>query len=160
MLNDRPSPARNMAHDLRVGDPLPALAFEVSAAQIFMYSAITWNRHQIHYNQAQARAEGHADIVVQRGLLGNLLVRYINSYFDNIYIETLSWKVVSSLTPGQLIHCSATVVHISGSGWQQALQLSLSLKHKERVISEASAAIRGRHRADVLVPYNWGSEGV
>jgi hydroxyacyl-ACP dehydratase HTD2-like protein with hotdog domain len=164
MLNDNrilaSTLANDLATDLRVGDPLPILEFEVSAAQVFMYSAITWNRHQIHYNQTQARAEGHADIVVQRGLLGNLLVRYINSYFDNIYIETLSWKVVSSLTPGQVVQCTASVIDISGSGWQQALRLNLSLKHKERIISEASAAIRGRHRVDVLVPYNWGSEGV
>ena len=78
MLNDRPSPARNMAHDLRVGDPLPALAFEVSAAQIFMYSAIPWNRHQIHYNQAQHHhatlapriqlSVGHLFAVAQRQL--------------------------------------------------------------------------------------------
>lgn len=164
MLNDRPLPAstlaNDLAHHLRVGDLLPILAFEVSVAQIFMYSAITWNRHQIHYNQTQARAEGHADIVVQRGLLGNLLVRYINSYFVNIYIERLAWKVVSSLMPGQVVHCSASVVAISGSGWQQALQLSLSLKHKDRLVCDASAAICGRHRAEVLVPYSWDSEGI
>jgi len=155
MLSDRTASATTLFSNLRVGEQLPTLTYQVSATQIFMYSAITWNRHPIHYNQTQARREGHADILVQRGLLGNLLVRYVTSSVSSIYIQTLDWKVVSSLTPDQIVQCTATVSQLTQKDWQAELQLSLTMKHDNRLICAGSVAIRSLEERDFLLPTAW-----
>jgi len=158
MLSDRVASATTLFNNLRVGEQLPTLTYQVSATQIFMYSAITWNRHPIHYNQTQARREGHDDILVQRGLLGNLLVRYVTSSFRNIYIQTLDWKVTSSLTPDQVVQCTATVTKLSLADWQEALQLSLTMEHEDRLICAGSVEIRALQKRDFLLPADWKKE--
>ncbi|WP_320821972.1 hypothetical protein [Reinekea sp.] len=160
MLSDRPGSASAFVGNPKVGEQLPTLSYQVSAPQIFMYSAITWNRHPIHYNQTQARLEGHSDILVQRGLLGNLFVRYLNSSYQDIYIQTLAWKVVSSLTPDQIVQCTATVTHLCQTGWQEKWQLSLAMTHENRLVCDGTAEIRALQKRDFLLPIDWEQEKV
>lgn len=56
-----------------VGTKLSKLVKTPDRQQLFMFSAITWNRHAIHYNRQHARDEGLPDVVVQRALVGNFL---------------------------------------------------------------------------------------
>lgn len=89
---------------------LPELALTPTPEQLFMFSAATWNRHHIHYSSAAARAEGHPDIVVQRGLIGNYLARLLTNWLgDRGEIRTLSWKVVRSAVPGKQLRCEGYV---------------------------------------------------
>lgn len=86
---------------------IPELTVVPTAAQLFMFSAITWNRHRIHYSKDAAVAEGHADVVVQRALLGNFLARMLEHWLAaRGDIRELSWKVLSSATPGNALHCT------------------------------------------------------
>jgi hydroxyacyl-ACP dehydratase HTD2-like protein with hotdog domain len=91
--------------------PLPPLALQPSAGQVFMFSAVTWNRHHIHYSAEAARAEGHAGVVVQRALIGNFLARLLTGWLAGAgEIRSLRWKVVKSATPGQELRCGGEVV--------------------------------------------------
>jgi hydroxyacyl-ACP dehydratase HTD2-like protein with hotdog domain len=56
-----------------VGTKLGELVKKPDRRQLFMFSAITWNRHAIHYDRQSAREEGLPDVVVQRALIGNFL---------------------------------------------------------------------------------------
>ncbi len=86
---------------------IPVLTVVPTAAQLFMFSAVTWNRHRIHYSKEAAVAEGHTDVVVQRALLGNFLARMLEQWLaDRGEIRELSWKVLSSATPGTALHCT------------------------------------------------------
>ncbi|MBK7862574.1 MAG: acyl dehydratase [Archangiaceae bacterium] len=85
---------------------LPALTFRPTHAQVFMFSAATWNRHHIHYSDEAARAEGHTGVVVQRGLIGNFLARMLTRWLEGRgEIRGLSWKVVKSARPGDELSC-------------------------------------------------------
>lgn len=100
-------PMEKLALPLR----LPGLSVLPTAAQLFMFSAVTWNRHHIHYSDEAARAEGHAGIVVHRGLLGNFLARMLTSWLgDRGQIRTLSWKVLRSAGVGSPLRCEGEVV--------------------------------------------------
>lgn len=48
------------------------LAF--TPADLFRYSAVTWNAHRIHYDSCYARAEGYPGLVVHGPLLATVLV--------------------------------------------------------------------------------------
>lgn len=89
---------------------LPELVVEPTAAQVFMFSAATWNRHHIHYSRDAAVREGHADIVLQRALLGNLFARHAQAWLGTAgSVRRLAWKVLSSALPGQALRCNGVV---------------------------------------------------
>ncbi|MDX2086935.1 MAG: hypothetical protein SFX73_03745 [Kofleriaceae bacterium] len=93
-------------------------AFELrvtpSRIQLFTFGAITWNRHKIHFDRAHAQAEGHDDVVVQRGLLGNFLARSVARWAGAAgRLERLQWKVIQSAFPDQELRCQGAVTRVS-----------------------------------------------
>ena len=89
---------------------IPELGVCPDRAQVFMYSAITWNRHHIHYSKDDAVSEGLPDIVVQRGLIGNFLARLITNWIGNsAELCKLTWKVTRSALPGKDIVCRGKI---------------------------------------------------
>lgn len=93
-----------------VGTELEKLVIQPDCRQLFMFSAITWNRHAIHYDRASARAEGLPDVVVQRALVGNFFARLLErGTHQRADIRRLEWKVIRSAVPGDTLTCSGVV---------------------------------------------------
>ena len=89
---------------------LPELRVWPTPMQLFMFSAITWNRHHIHYSGEAARAEGHPDVVVQRSLLGNYFARHAGAWLGpEGRISQLTWRVVGPAVPHQWLRCNGVV---------------------------------------------------
>jgi len=102
--------------DIRVGASIPPVRFCPTEKEVFMFSAITWNRHHIHYSETAAREEGLPDIVVQRGLIGNYLAQLISHWVGSPgHMRELSWKMKNSAVPGQILVCSGEVVSIENA---------------------------------------------
>lgn len=92
---------------------LPELEVVPDHMSIFMFSAITWNRHHVHYSKDAAVAEGLPDVVVQRALLGNYLARAVGDWAgDEADVRELSWKVRSSATPNARLRCQGSVTAV------------------------------------------------
>jgi hydroxyacyl-ACP dehydratase HTD2-like protein with hotdog domain len=66
--------------DVRVGDEMPKVVRTPTRAQLFMYSAISWNVHRIHYDQDYAKSEGHPAVLVHGPLQGALLGQYLTDW--------------------------------------------------------------------------------
>ncbi len=66
--------------DVAVGFELPVVVKNASRAQLFLYSAATWNPHRIHYDRAQAAAEGHPDVLVHGPLQGAWLTQFVTDW--------------------------------------------------------------------------------
>ena len=66
-----------MSSTLRVGDLLPPLRHTATTFQLFRYSAVTWNPHRIHFDQAHARAEGHRGLALHSHLRAALALRCV-----------------------------------------------------------------------------------
>ena len=89
---------------------IPELIVCPDRTQIFMFSAITWNRHLIHYSKDAAISEGLPDIVVQRALIGNFLARLITNWVgDSAELRRLAWKVTRSALPDRDIVCRGKI---------------------------------------------------
>jgi hydroxyacyl-ACP dehydratase HTD2-like protein with hotdog domain len=92
---------------------LPELEVVPDHMQIFQFSAITWNRHHVHYSKDAALAEGLPDVVVQRALLGDFLARAVDDWAgEEADLRELSWKVRSSATPNVRLRCQGEVVAV------------------------------------------------
>ena len=89
---------------------IPELVICPDHRQVFMFSAVTWNRHHIHYSKDAAIREGLPDVVVQRGLIGNFLARLLTDWVgERGELRKLAWKVTRSALPGKDIVCRARI---------------------------------------------------
>ena len=66
-----------MSAAYRVGDVLPRLEHTATELQLFRYSAVTWNPHRIHFDQAYAAREGHAGVALHSHLRAALALRCV-----------------------------------------------------------------------------------
>jgi len=79
------------------GDPMRELVKVPTPMQLFMFSAVTWNRHLIHYNTEFARADGLKHVAVHRALIGGMLAQMISEWIgDDGAIQSLEWSVRGS----------------------------------------------------------------
>jgi hydroxyacyl-ACP dehydratase HTD2-like protein with hotdog domain len=134
------SSAKQLGED-STGRALPELAITPTAAQVFMFSAATWNRHHIHYSKDAAQAEGLSDIVVQRGLIGNFLGRLLTNWLgDAGEVRELSWKVLQSATPNRELRCQGVITgqERSGSGRLVLCELKI-LNDQDQTIATGDA---------------------
>jgi hydroxyacyl-ACP dehydratase HTD2-like protein with hotdog domain len=96
--------------NMSVTTQIPELIVCPDHTQVFMFSAVTWNRHHIHYSKDAAISEGLPDIIVQRGLIGNFLTRLITNWVgDSAELCKLTWKVTRSALPGKDIICRGKI---------------------------------------------------
>ena len=114
-----------------------------------MFSAITWNRHLIHYHKDTTVSEGFPDIVVQRGLIGNFFARLmINWVGDCAELCKLTWKVTRSALPGKDIVCRGKIMEKIDSEREKYLicEVTASNENDEFIASgEATIVFTGNH---------------
>lgn len=123
--------------------PLPELSFKPTHAQVFMFSAVTWNRHHIHYSDEAAKAEGHTGVVVQRGLIGNFLARMLTKWLAGKgEIRGLSWKVVKSARPGDELRCRGEMTSIIERDGQRLYVCALRVvDSQDQLLAEGTAEL-------------------
>jgi 3-methylfumaryl-CoA hydratase len=66
-----------MSINFQVGDTLRPLKHTATTFQLFRYSAVTWNPHRIHFDEAYAREEGHAGVALHSHLRAALALRCV-----------------------------------------------------------------------------------
>ncbi len=125
---------------------LPELAVTPTRSQIFMFSAITWNRHHVHYDKEAALSEGLPDVVVQRGLLGNFIARMLGNWLGEAgEIEQLNWKVTNSARPDQELIISGKVMTKSSDADRHRVQCTVEIR-----TSEGSSVASGEARLQIF----------
>jgi hydroxyacyl-ACP dehydratase HTD2-like protein with hotdog domain len=93
-------PRPRHAGDVREGDELPVMTKQANRAQLFLYSAITWNPHRIHYDRDYARFEGHPDVIVHGPLQGSWLTQYVTDWAGPAgRLVTVAWQNRASALP-------------------------------------------------------------
>jgi hydroxyacyl-ACP dehydratase HTD2-like protein with hotdog domain len=126
--------------------PIPeARAFELrvtpSRTQLFTFGAVTWNRHKIHFDREEARAEGFSDVVVQRGLLGNFLARSVARWASaDGCLERLVWRVHQSAFPDQELRCEGEVTTVSEVDEARVVDCALRIMNPDGALVAAGEA--------------------
>jgi hydroxyacyl-ACP dehydratase HTD2-like protein with hotdog domain len=129
--------------NISVTTQIPELIVCPDHTQIFMFSAVTWNRHHIHYSKDAAVREGLADIVVQRALIGNFFARLITNWVgDRAELRKLSWKVTRSALPGNDIVCRGKINERIESENDKYLVCEVTASNKDdELIASGSAKV-------------------
>ncbi len=89
-------------NDVAVGDDLPVMAKSASRAQLFLYSAASFNPHRIHYDRDYAALEGHPDLLVHGPLQGSWLTQFLTDWIGpKGRLRNVSWQNRASAFPEQ-----------------------------------------------------------
>jgi 3-methylfumaryl-CoA hydratase len=130
--------------DVAVGDELPRVVRQASRAQLFLYSAATWNPHRIHYDADYARFEGHPDVIVHGPLQGAWLTQYVTDWMGPAgRLLHAGWQNRGSALPDQDVVFSGRVTAVDGD------EVTIEVTEEDadgRVLMPASAVVRLTHR--------------
>lgn len=75
------------------------------AAQLFRYSAVTFNAHRIHYDLAYATTvEGYPGLVVHGPLIATLLLQTWQQQHPHAVLQQFAFRAVSPLFCGERLH--------------------------------------------------------
>ena len=97
--------------DIDENDVIPEIIKKPTYMQLFMFSAVTWNRHLIHYNADYAHHDGLEDVAVHRALLGNFLAQLMTDWIgESGKISKVEWNVRASAKPGDTLYCRGNVL--------------------------------------------------
>lgn len=102
--------------DVAVGDELPPMTKNASRAQLFLYSAASFNPHRIHYDRAYAELEGHPDVLVHGPLQGSWLSQYLTDWIGPLgRLRTVAWQNRASALPEQDLVFEGRVTAVDAS---------------------------------------------
>lgn len=88
--------------DVAVGDELPVMTKNASRAQLFLYSAASFNPHRIHYDRDYAALEGHPDVLVHGPLQGSWLTQFLTDWIGPLgRLRSVTWQNRASAFPEQ-----------------------------------------------------------
>lgn len=68
--------------DVNVEDHIPVQEKHPNTKQLFMYSAISWNVHRIHYDEEYAKKEEHPTVLVHGPLQGAFLGQFMTDWIS------------------------------------------------------------------------------
>jgi hydroxyacyl-ACP dehydratase HTD2-like protein with hotdog domain len=135
--------------DVSVTTQIPELTVCPDHTQVFMFSAVTWNRHHIHYNKDAAVSEGLPDVVVQRALIGNFLAKLMTNWIgDGAELRKLAWKVTRSALPGKDIICRGRIKDKTDSEGEKCIicEVTASSENDELIASgDATVVLKADH---------------
>ena len=94
---------------------LPEVEHRPSRVGLFRFSAVTWNAHRIHYDEAYARSEGHEDVVVHSTLRGHQLLAVVERWLgERGRVESFSWQNRRPAYADQRVVCRGRIVDTEG----------------------------------------------
>ena len=71
-------------NEIAIGNELPSKEFSCDNRQLFLYNAVLFNAHKIHYDYPYAtEAEGYRDLVLAGPLIGDWLHQCVDDWLSN-----------------------------------------------------------------------------
>lgn len=103
------------AHEVKVGTTLPALEVRPTSISLMRFSAVTWNPHRIHYDEAYAATEGYPGVLVHGHLHGAWLLACVRRWAAALgRVEEFSWQNRHFAVPGDVLTITGEVAEVDG----------------------------------------------
>lgn len=125
------------------GQSLPEKPLAPTTVQLFLYSAVTWNPHRIHYDTDFAKdVEGYDGVLVQGPLLGGWILQAAQEWFRGLgRVATMRHRSVATAVAGDSLVLRGEVTTEATDG----LDIDVSIS---RVGDEETVVCRGTVRIE------------
>jgi hydroxyacyl-ACP dehydratase HTD2-like protein with hotdog domain len=125
---------------ISVGDQLPVLHKSADEAQLFLYSAASFNPHRIHYDRTYAEFEGHTDIIVHGPLQGSWLTQFVTDWAGPASrLLNITWQNRASALVGENLEFHGSVTKVNQT--ERTALLSLEERNKSGAILMPATAL-------------------
>lgn len=109
--------------DVKVGAALTPLVKHPATAQLFRFSAVTWNAHRIHYDKPYAMTEGYPDVLVQAHLHGSFLLQMVADWAGpHARVTNFRWQNRGIAIAGDTLTCTGKVTSADGGAVECELE--------------------------------------
>jgi hydroxyacyl-ACP dehydratase HTD2-like protein with hotdog domain len=126
------APQKKSIRDFSLGMTLPVLIKKPTTSMLFRFSAVTWNSHRIHYDQAYAQHENHPDVLVQATMHGAFMLEMLNKAVrDCGSVKCFEYMNRARAIPGDTLTCQALVVAIDEQTREITCEVTETNQHGE-----------------------------
>ncbi len=128
---------------VRVGEELPRRAFNVDNVQLFMYNAVLWNAHRIHYDLPYTQqVESYPELVIAGPLMGDWLVQCAEDWLQGRgELKTFEYRNRRAAYVGETLYSGGRVSAVDQAAGTLSLDLYVSNSSGE-VMVPGSAVVR------------------
>jgi hydroxyacyl-ACP dehydratase HTD2-like protein with hotdog domain len=134
---------------VETGSEISPVKKEITNIQIFMFSAISWNRHRIHYDSDFARDHDKLpNVLAQRPLLGSFLAQMLFDWVgENGRIKRLEWSNRGPAVPGDMVTCHGRIVRKYVDGGEHLVEIEVWIENQRgENIVPGKAEMGRKHR--------------
>ena len=131
--------------DISVGDELPPLEKQITAARMMAYGAATWDFIRIHYDADYVRGLGFDGPFLDGQMMGGFLAQQVQDWAGpGAFLRKLSFSNRAMVYPGDLIICHGIVTGKSAENGEELVTCDLWVDNQssEKVVRPASALVR------------------
>ena len=131
--------------DISVGDELPRLVKQITAARMMAYGAATWDFIRIHYDADYVRGLGFDGPFLDGQMMGGFLAQQVQDWAGpGAFLRKLNFSNRAMVYPGDLIICQGIVTEKSAENGEELVTCDLWVLNQsgEKVVQPASALVR------------------
>lgn len=131
--------------DISVGDELPPLEKQITAARMMAYGAATWDFIRIHYDADYVRGLGFDGPFLDGQMMGGFLAQQVQDWAGpGAFLRKLSFSNRVMVYPGDSVTCHVVVSAKSVEKGEALVTCDLWAvnQNDEKVVYPASAVVR------------------
>jgi 3-methylfumaryl-CoA hydratase len=125
---------------VEVGQELPAREFNPDTIQLFLYNAVLWNAHKIHFDYPYAReVEGYPGLVMAGPLLGDWLHQCVVEWLgDNGRLLGMEYSNRRAAYIGDTLRSVGKIVAVDRERRQLTIEVAI-LNQNDEVLAPGTA---------------------
>ncbi len=127
---------------IKAGDLLPEREFNTGNVQLFLYNAVLWNAHRIHFDLPYAtEVEGYPGLVNAGPLMGDWLTQCVNDWLgDDGRLKSLEYTNRKASIIGEKLRSGGRVLSTDTESNSAELEVRI-INEADEVITPGTAIV-------------------
>ena len=128
---------------IQAGDQLPALNDKPDNVQLFLYNAVLWNAHRIHFDLPYAKeVEGYPGLVIAGPLMGDWLTQCVLQWLgEDGRLARIEYSNRQAAYIGETFTTSGSIVSVDAAAGTAEIEVAVTNEAGD-VITPGSATVR------------------
>ena len=121
---------RSEPFSVLLGDKLPQREFKPDNVQLFLYNAILWNAHRIHFDETYTtEVEGYPGLVIAGPMIGHWLHQCVEDWLgEKGRLVSMEYSNRIAAYIGETLHCGGNVIALDSDS--QEAQVEVFIKNE------------------------------
>jgi hydroxyacyl-ACP dehydratase HTD2-like protein with hotdog domain len=122
--------------NIRPGDALPEREFIVDNVELFMYNAVLWNAHRIHFDYPYAtQVEAYPGLVIAGPQMGDWLSQCVTDWLgEDGDLESLEYRNRKAAYIGDVLYSGGSVSAVDAVQGRVSLKLFIRNQEGEEIL--------------------------